>query len=104
MIRKTELPQPIVAMNIGSSCVRALAAEWDERHNTFHILGCESTNRHPQSVEKGIPTNSSDVGFDMNETWKKLNNRVGRGDLTNIFVCVGGRSLQSVHLLVCSAA
>lgn len=98
MIRKTELPQPIVAMNIGSSCVRAIAAEWDERHNTFHILGCESTNRHPQSVEKGIPTNSSDVGFDMNETWKKLNNRVGRGDLTNIFVCVGGRSLQSVHV------
>ena len=97
MIRKTDLPQPIVAMNIGSSCVRAIAADWDERHNTFHILGCETSNRH-QSVEKGIPTNSSDVGFVLNETWKKLNNRVGRGDLTNIFVCVGGRSLQSVHV------
>ncbi len=97
MVRKTDIPQPIVAMNIGSSCVRAIAADWDERHNTFHILGCEYSNRH-QSVEKGIPTNSSDVGFVLNETWKKLCNRVGRGELKNIFVCVGGRSLQSVHV------
>ena len=74
-----------------------IAADWDERHNTFHILGCEYSNRH-QSVEKGIPTNSSDVGFVLNETWKKLCNRVGRGELKNIFVCVGGRSLQSVHV------
>ena len=84
-------------MNIGSSCVRAIAADWDVRHNTFHILGCEYSSRH-QSVEKGIPTNSSDVGFVLNETWKKLNNRIGRGDLMNIFVCVGGRSLQSIHV------
>ena len=97
MVRKTDLPQPIVAINIGSSCVRAIAADWDERHNTFHILGSEFSNRH-QSVEKGIPTNSSDVGFVINETWKKLSNRVGRGELKNIFVCVGGRSLQSVHV------
>lgn len=97
MVRKTDTPQPLVAMNIGSSCVRAIAADWDERHNTFHILGCEYSNRH-QSVEKGIPTNSSDVGFVLNETWKKLCNRVGRGELKNIFVCVGGRSLQSVHV------
>ncbi len=97
MIRKTDLPQPFVAMNIGSSCVRAVAADWDERHNTLHILGSEYSNRH-QSVEKGIPTNSSDVGFVLNETWKKLNNRVGRGELKNIFVCVGGRSLQSVQV------
>ena len=54
MVRKTDIPQPLVAMNIGSSCVRAIAADWDERHNTFHILGCEYSNRH-QSVEKGIP-------------------------------------------------
>ena len=97
MIRKTDLPQPIVAINVGSSCVRAIAADWDERHNTLHILGSEFSNRH-QSVEKGIPTNSSDVGFVINETWKKLNNRVGRGELKNIFICVGGRSLQSVHV------
>ena len=97
MVRKTDIPQPLVAMNIGSSCVRAIAADWDERHNTFHILGCEYSNRH-QSVEKGIPTNSSDVGFVLNETWKKLCNRVGRGELKNVFVCVGGRSLQSVHV------
>ena len=97
MVRKTDIPQPLVAMNIGSSCVRAIAADWDERHNTFHILGCEYSNRH-QSVEKGIPTNSSDVGFVLNETWKKLCNSVGRGELKNIFVCVGGRSLQSVHV------
>ena len=97
MVRKTDIPQPLVAMNIGSSCVRAIAADWAERHNTFHILGCEYSNRH-QSVEKGIPTNSSDVGFVLNETWKKLCNRVGRGELKNIFVCVGGRSLQSVHV------
>ena len=84
-------------MNIGSSCVRAIAADWDARHNTFHILGSESSSRH-QSVEKGIPTNSSDVGFVLNETWKKLNNRVGLGELKNIFVCIGGRSLQSVRV------
>lgn len=97
MIRKTDLPQPIVAMNIGSSGVRAIAADWDERYQTFHILGSEFSNRH-QSIEKGIPTNSSDVGFVMHETLAKLSNRVGRGDLKNVFVCMGGRSLQSVHV------
>ena len=97
MVRKTELPQPIVAMNIGSSGVRAIAADWDAKNNTFHILGSESSSR-PQSLEKGIPTNSSDVGFALNETWKKLSNRVGMGELKNIFVCLGGRSLQSVRV------
>ena len=84
-------------MNIGSSGIRAIAAEWDERHKTFHILGSESSNKH-QSIEKGIPTNSSDVGFMMHETWAKLSNRVGRGELKNVFVCLGGRSLQAVHV------
>ena len=98
MVRKTDLPQPIVAMNIGSSCVRAIAADWDEKHQVFHILDSEScANRH-QCVEKGIMVNTSDVGFMLNETWKKLSNRVGRGELTQVFVCVGGRSLQSVHV------
>ena len=98
MIRKQEMqPQPVVAINIGSSGVRAIAADWDERHKTFHILGSEFSNRH-QSIEKGIPTNSSDVGFMLNETWKKLSNRVNRGELKNVFVCMGGRSLQSVHV------
>ena len=98
MIRKQEmLLQPIVAINIGSSGVRAIAADWDDRHKTFHILGSEFSNKH-QSIEKGIPTNTSDVGFMLNETLKKLTNRVGRGELKNIFVCVGGRSLQSVRV------
>lgn len=98
MVRKTDTPQPIVAMNIGSAGVRAIAADWDERHQMFHIIDSEtSANRH-QCVEKGIITNASDVGFMLNETWKKLNNRVGRGDLTNVFVCIGGRSLTSVHV------
>lgn len=97
MVRKTDLPQPIVAMNIGSSGVRAIAADWDERHRTFHILGSESSSRH-QSIEKGIPMNSSDVGFMLHETLAKLANRVGRGELKNVFVCMGGRSLQSVHV------
>lgn len=98
MIRRQEmLTQPIVAINIGSMGVRAIAADWDERHKTFHILGGEFSNKH-QSIEKGIPTNTSDVGFMLNEIIKKLANRVGRGELKNIFVCVGGRSLQSVHV------
>jgi len=98
MIRKTDLPQPIVAINIGSSGIRAIAADYDERHETFHILGSEySTYRHP-CIEKGVVQNSSDIGFMVNETWKKLCNRVGRGELKNIFVCVGGQSLQSVHV------
>ena len=69
MIRNKELPQPIVAINIGSSCVRAIAADWDERHETLTILASESSSKH-QGVEKGIPTNSSVVGFALNETWK----------------------------------
>lgn len=97
MVRNKELPQPIVAINIGSSCVRAIAADWDERHETLTILASESSSKH-QGVEKGIPTNSSVVGFALNETWKKLCNRVGRGELKNVFVCIGGRSLQSVRV------
>lgn len=98
MVRTTDLPQPIVAINVGSSGVRAIAADYDERHDIFHILGTEySTYRHP-CVEKGIMVNTSDVGFMINETWKKLCNRIGRGELKNTFVCVGGYTLQSVHV------
>lgn len=96
MARKRQILQsvPLVAVDLGSHGVRAMAAEMTTG-GLLRILGVETSNKF-ECVERGIVTNTSDAGFMINEVLKKLSNRVRVEALPSAFVCVGGRTMQVV--------
>lgn len=96
MAKKRQILQsvPLVAVDLGSHGVRAMAAEMTTS-GLLRILGVETSNKF-ECVERGIVTNTSDAGFMINEVLKKLSNRVRVEALPSAFVCVGGRTMQVV--------
>lgn len=88
---------PLVAIDLGSGSVRAMAAE-RLAPDLFEILGVEE---RPQKignvcVEQGIITQSSNAGYVIAEVLKLLANRIGEPELPTAFVSVGGQSMQIV--------
>ena len=88
---------PLVALDMGSDSVRALAAR-RIAPDLFQILGVEE---RPQKlgnlcVEQGIITQSSNAGYVIAEVLKLLANRIGVDELPTAFVSVGGQSMQIV--------
>lgn len=99
MIRKTQRTEslPLVAVELGSSGVRAMAATRME-NNVFHILGVEESEKFP-SIEKGNVIQSGNVGYMIAEVLKKLANRIGVASLPTAFVPISGTPMMiaSVH-------
>ena len=89
-------PTPLVAIDLGSDSVRAMAAEVTD-NGMLRILGVESSSKFP-CVERGIVSNSSNAGFTISETLKLLANRIKAETLPSAFVCVGGRTMQIVDV------
>ena len=88
---------PLVAIDLGSDSVRAMAAR-RIAPDLFQILGVEE---RPQKlgnvcVEQGIITQSSNAGYVIAEVLKLLANRIGADELPTAFVSVGGQSMQIV--------
>ena len=100
MAKKQEILQsvPLVAIDMGSHSVRAMAAELTE-NNMLRILGVETSSKFP-CVERGIVSNTSNSGYTISEILKFLSNRIHTESLPSAFVCVGGRTMQVVP--VCS--
>ena len=94
--RQTAMELPLVAIDLGSSSVRAMAASRID-HDMFHILGVEQSNKFP-AVEKGVVTQSSNAGFMIGEVLRLLANRLNVQDLPTAFVLQGGRSMQIVQV------
>ncbi len=94
--KKTQKKGPLVAVDIGSSEIRAMAATSDEQ-GILTITGLETISK-PRSMEKGIIVNSTEVGGAIRNILHLLRNRIGmRSDeqIPSVFVSVGGKSLQS---------
>ena len=94
---KTADSLPLVALDLGSGSVRALAAR-RMAPDLFQILGVEE---RPQKlgnvcVEQGIITQSSNAGYVIAEVLKLLANRIGVDELPTAFISVGGQSMQIV--------
>ena len=94
---KTADSLPLVAIDLGSDSVRALAAR-RIAPDLFQILGVEE---RPQKlgnvcVEQGIITQSSNAGYVIAEVLKLLANRIGIDELPTSFLSVGGQSMQIV--------
>ncbi len=88
---------PLVALDLGSDSVRAMAAR-RIAPDLFQILGVEE---RPQKlgnvcVEQGIITQSSNAGYVIAEVLKLLANRIGVDELPTAFISVGGQSMQIV--------
>lgn len=87
---------PLVAIDLGSDGVRAMAAEC-VGNDLFRILGVEQSRRHP-CIEHGIITQSANAGFMINEVLKLLANRIQVDELPTAFISVGGYSTNIVKV------
>ena len=85
---------PLVAIEMGSDSIRAMAAE-RINNDMLRILGYEESRKH-HCVDRGVVVQSSDAGFMISEVLKKLANRINRENLPTAFVLLGGRSMQVV--------
>lgn len=88
---------PLVAIDLGSDSVRAMAAR-RIAPDLFQVLGVEE---RPQKlgnvcVEQGVITQSSNAGYVIAEVLKLLANRIGVDELPTAFISVGGQSMQIV--------
>lgn len=83
---------PLVAIDLGSSGVRAMAAQ-RLGGDILHVLGVEESVKFP-CVERGVVTQSSNAGFMIGEVLRLMANRLGVPDLPTAFVLMGGRSMQ----------
>lgn len=88
---------PLVALDLGSGSVRAIAARRIAQ-DLFQILGVEERVQKIGNVcvEQGIITQSSSAGYVIAEVLKLLANRIGIDELPTAFVSVGGQSMQIV--------
>lgn len=87
---------PLVAIDMGSDGVRAMAAE-RVGDDLFRILGVEQSQRHT-CVEQGIITQTGNAGFMISEVLKLLANRIGISELPTAFVSVGGYTMNIVEV------
>ena len=91
---------PLVALDMGSDSVRAMAARRIAT-DLFQILGVEERPQKQGNVcvEQGIITQSSNAGYVIAEILKLLANRIGVNELPLAFLSVGGQSMQiaAVH-------
>jgi len=88
---------PLVAIDLGSDSVRAMAAQ-RMAPDLFKILGVEERSQKLGNicVEQGIITQSSNAGYVIAEVLKLLANRIGVDELPTAFISVGGQSMQIV--------
>ena len=88
---------PLVALELGSGSVRAMAAR-RLLPDVFEILGVEERQQKQGAmcVEQGIITQSSSAGFAIAEVLKLLANRIGVDELPTAFLSLGGQSMQIV--------
>lgn len=107
MARKTENKKsadnyPLVAVDIGSSSIRVMAAR-EAENGKLQILGYQEDKTRVGSVEKGIVTQTSDIGATIKRLLLLLGNEIGLSSeetLDRAFVTVGGKLLQVKDVVV----
>lgn len=95
--RKTEDSSetlPLVAIELGSNSIRAMAAE-RIGEDTLRILGYEESQKY-DCVDRGMVVQTTDAGYMISEVLKLLGNRINRENLPTAFLLLGGRSMQAV--------
>lgn len=97
MAKKHKILQsvPLVAIDLGSHNVRAMATEMID--GRLRVLGVESSSKF-QCMERGVVVSPTNAGYMINETLRLLANRIRVEALPSAFVSVGGRTMQIVSV------
>lgn len=85
---------PLVAIELGSNSIRALAAE-RVGEDTLRILGYEQSQKY-DCVDRGVVVQTTDAGYMISEVLRLLGNRIQHENLPTAFLLLGGRSMQAV--------
>ena len=85
---------PLVAIELGSNSIRAMAAE-RIGEDTLRILGYEESQKY-NCVDRGMVVQTTDAGYMISEVLKLLGNRIHQENLPTAFLLLGGRSMQVV--------
>lgn len=92
-MKAINISRPLVAIDLGSHGVRAMAAERLDG-DILHILGFEQSQKYPDYMERGVVAQSSNAGYMIGEVLRMLANRIGEKELSTAFVCTGGKQMQ----------
>lgn len=85
---------PLVAIDLGSHSVRAMAAQ-KVGPDMLHVLGYEECN-YLNCMDRGVVVQTSNAGHMIGKSLKLLANRIGEDYLPTAFVVLGGTSMQVV--------
>lgn len=90
MIKQTQRTEtlPLVAIELGSNGVRAIAAQRTD-NDLFRILGAEESQKFP-SIDQANVIQSGNTAYMIGEVLNKLANRIGVPNLPTAFVPIGG--------------
>ena len=94
---QTEEQPPLVAIDLGSSSIRAMAAQ-RIAPDMLRILGVEK-NTKKACIDRGAVVQSTNAGYMISEALRLLANRIGVDRLQQAFVLTGGRSMQTVSVM-----
>ena len=83
---------PLVAIDLGSSGIRAMAASRIGA-DMLHILAVEQSTKFP-CIDRGVVFQTSNAGFMIGEVLRLMANRLNLPDLPTAFVLLGGKSMQ----------
>lgn len=97
--KKSNSSLPLVAIDMGSSELRVLAAEpvGDDR---FRILGIESMPYESSCIERGIITQPSAMAFQLKKVINILSYRIGLTELPLVFISWGGRGVSYTDVTI----
>ncbi len=94
---------PLVAVDMGSSSFKFVAAELTESSypSTIRILASEVSSKYSGVVKKGVIQNTSNASYRLRDSLRQLGNRMGRKEeLPTAFTLYGGKSLRCVDVAV----
>ncbi|MDD3077680.1 MAG: cell division protein FtsA [Paludibacter sp.] len=88
-----------VAIDLGSSCISAMAAEIQE-NGALKILAVESKPTTPEEITHGIITQVSGTAFKISEIIKLIQNSARISEIDQISISIGARSLKNIGVSV----
>ncbi|MCR4665057.1 MAG: hypothetical protein K5660_06800 [Paludibacteraceae bacterium] len=83
---------PLVAVELGSHSVRAMAAE-KVGTDLLRVLAYEESNQFP-CVNHGMVNKTNDAGFMINDVLHLLSNRLGVSAIPSAYTLIGGKGMK----------
>lgn len=90
---------PLVAMDMGSGTLRAIAAE-PTADGRFRILGVESLPYDSRCVERGVVTQPSGMAFQIKKIIKLLSHRIGVEELPRVLISWGCQGITFTDVTI----